>query len=148
MAGMSPSTSSHSPRPLGWGGVWQKDDFLGSFIVGNGIGNYSSGGLNTAFPLASNFSIATACATPTATCTGVASASNIIIEQVFAYSANGGYQHWWSPNLRSTIAAGIAEQDVDWHAGRADRGELGEPCAVERFCQPGLEPGRVHHHRR
>jgi hypothetical protein len=99
--------------PFGWGGEWKKDDILGSFIVGNGIGNYSSGGLATAFPLASNFSIATACRTPTATCTGVASASNIIVKQVFAWSANGGYQHWWAPNLRSTIAAGIAEQDVE-----------------------------------
>ena len=31
---------------------------------------------------------------------------------VFGYSANGGYQHWWTPNLRSTIAAGIAHQDI------------------------------------
>lgn len=23
-----------------------------------------------------------------------------------------GYQHWWLPNLRSTVAAGFAEQDI------------------------------------
>jgi hypothetical protein len=42
----------------------------------------------------------------------LAAASNVIASQIFAFSANGGYQHWWTPNLRSTIAAGIAHQDV------------------------------------
>ncbi len=95
----------------GWFG-YEKDDFLFSFVAGEGIGVYSSGGLATAFQLASNFSVATSCATPTATCTGLASASNILVSQIFGYSANGGYQHWWTPNLRSTIAAGVAAQDV------------------------------------
>jgi hypothetical protein len=96
----------------GWAG-YAKDDFLFSFIAGNGIGNYSSGGLSTAFNEATNFSIATACATPRVGCTGLAAASNILAEQIFAFSANGGYQHWWTPNLRSTVAAGIAHQDVN-----------------------------------
>jgi hypothetical protein len=94
----------------GWFG-WEKDDILFSAVVGQGEGNYSSGGLSSAFSLASNFSIATSCATPTPTCTGLAAASNIIFKPIFGYSANGGYQHWWLPNLRSTIAAGIAEQN-------------------------------------
>jgi hypothetical protein len=96
----------------GWFG-WAKDDFLFSFIAGPGIGNYSSGGYSSAFNEATNFSIATACRTPTVGCTGLASASNVLVEQIFAYSANGGYQHWWTPNLRSTVAAGIAHQDVN-----------------------------------
>ena len=95
----------------GWFG-YEKDDFLFSFIAGDGIGNYSSGGLSTAFNLASNFSINTACASPTPTCQGLAAASNVIVKPIFGWSTNGGYQHWWLPNLRSTIAAGIAEQDV------------------------------------
>jgi hypothetical protein len=95
----------------GWFG-WAKDDFLFSFVAGQGIGNQSSGGLSTAFNLATNFSIATACRTATVGCTGLAAASNVLVEQIFGYSANGGYQHWWTPNLRSTIAAGIAAQDV------------------------------------
>jgi Porin subfamily/DcaP outer membrane protein len=93
--------------------AWEKDDFLFSVIAGEGIGNYSSGGLATAFNEATNFSIATACATPVPGCTGLAAASNVLVKQIFSYSANGGYQHWWTPNLRSTIAAGIAHQDVD-----------------------------------
>jgi hypothetical protein len=96
----------------GWFG-YAKDDFLFSFVAGEGIGNYSSGGLSTAFNEATNFSIATACATPKAGCTGLAAASNVLVEQIFGYSANGGYQHWWTPNLRSTFAAGFAAQDVN-----------------------------------
>jgi DcaP outer membrane protein len=89
----------------GWFG-WNKDDFLFSAIIGEGIGPYTSGGLSTAFSLASNFSVNTSCATPTPTCTGLAAASNILVKPIFGYSMNGGYQHWWTPNLRSTIAAG------------------------------------------
>ena len=29
-----------------------------------------------------------------------------------AWSTQWGFQHWWLPNLRSTIAAGAARQDV------------------------------------
>ena len=40
-------------------------------------------------------------------------ASNVLFNPMFAFSTNGGYQHWWAPNLRSTIAAGYAQQDVN-----------------------------------
>jgi hypothetical protein len=95
----------------GWFG-YAKDDFLFSFVIGEGLGPWTSGGQAGAFSLASNFSINTACATPTPTCTGLAAASNVIVKQIFGYSANGGYQHWWTPNLRSTVAAGTWQQDV------------------------------------
>jgi hypothetical protein len=95
----------------GWFG-WQRDDFLFSFVAGEAIGNYSSGGWNLAVPLATNFTVATSCATPQPGCTGGMAASNVLFKTVFGYSANGGYQHWWAPNLRSTIAAGFAHQDI------------------------------------
>jgi hypothetical protein len=95
----------------GWFG-YNKDDFLFSFVADEALGNYASGGENTLYPLASNFTVTTACATPTATCSGQFAASNIIFSPIFAYSANGGYQHWWTSNLRTTIAAGVAQQDV------------------------------------
>src|SRR5262252_8546840 len=53
----------------GWFG-WTKDDFLFSFIVGEGIGVYSSGGWSLAVPMATNFSVQTQCATPTGACQG------------------------------------------------------------------------------
>jgi Porin subfamily/DcaP outer membrane protein len=95
----------------GWWG-YNKDDFLFSFVAGDAIGNYASGGENALFPLASNFTGATSCASPTPACTGEAAASNILFKPIFAFSTNGGYQHWWTPSLRSTIAAGVAQQDV------------------------------------
>jgi hypothetical protein len=96
----------------GWFG-WNKDDILFSAVVGEAIGNYSSGGWSLAVPLATNFTVPTACATPRPGCTGGFAASNVLFKTNFGYSANGGYQHWWLPNLRSTIAAGIAHQDVN-----------------------------------
>jgi len=96
----------------GWFG-WAKDDFLFSFVAGEGIGNYISGGWSQATQLATNFTVPTSCATPQPGCTGGMAASNVLANQVFGYSTNGGYQHWWTPNLRSTIAAGIAHQDIN-----------------------------------
>jgi hypothetical protein len=95
----------------GWFG-WQKDDFLFSFIAGEAIGPSASGGWSLGVPLATNFTVQTSCATPRPGCTGGMAASNVLFKTVFGYSANGGYQHWWLPNLRSTIAAGIAHQDM------------------------------------
>jgi len=91
---------------------WAKDDFLFSAIAGEGIGNYQSGGWSNAVALATNFTVPTSCATPTTGCTGGMAASNVIFKPVFGYAANGGYQHWWLPNLRSTIAAGMATQEM------------------------------------
>jgi hypothetical protein len=96
----------------GWFG-WNKDDFLFSFVAGEAIGGYSSGGWSLAVPLATNFTVTTACANPQPGCIGGNAASNVLFDTVFGYSANGGYQHWWTPNLRSTIAAGIAHQDIN-----------------------------------
>jgi Porin subfamily len=95
----------------GWFG-YEKDDFLFSFVAGSGIGVYSSGGWSLAVPMATNFTVATSCATPQLGCQGGNAASNVLFKPVFGYSTNGGYQHWWLPNLRSTIAAGMAHQDI------------------------------------
>ena len=96
----------------GWFG-WAKDDILFSVVAGQGIGVYSSGGWSNAFPMATNFTVQTKCASPVPGCQGGNAASNVLFNSVFGYSTNGGYQHWWTPNLRSTIAAGMAHQDVN-----------------------------------
>jgi hypothetical protein len=96
----------------GWFG-WEKDDFQWSFITGTGLGDYLSGGWSNNAAMSTDFAIATACATPHAGCTGLSAASNVLFNPVFGYSTNGGYQHWWAPNLRSTIAAGVAHQDLN-----------------------------------
>ena len=99
-------------------------------------------------PLATNFTVATACATPRPGCVGGMAASNVLFNTIFGYSANGGYQHWWLPNLRSTIAAGVAHQDINSQLIGPSQASLGDQGAVERLRQSGVEPGRVHHHRR
>jgi hypothetical protein len=96
----------------GWFG-WAKDDFLWSFIAGQALGDYLSGGWANNAAMSTNFTVATSCAAPTTGCQGGNAASNVIFQKNFGYSANGGYQHWWAPNLRSTIAAGIAHQDIN-----------------------------------
>ena len=96
----------------GWFG-YSKDDFLFSFIAGEGLGPYLSGGWANAAAASTNFSVATSCATPRVGCLGGNAASNVLFNTNFGYSTNGGYQHWWAPNLRSTIAAGIAHQDLN-----------------------------------
>ena len=95
----------------GWFG-WQKDDFLFSFVAGEAIGNYESGGWSNAVPLATNFTVTTSCRTPQPGCQGGMAASNVLFRTVFGYSGQGGYQHWWLPNLRSNIAAGFQHQDI------------------------------------
>jgi hypothetical protein len=99
--------------PFGLPGNWAKDDFLFSFVAGEGIGNYIAGGWSNAVALATNLTVPTACRAPVPGCSGGMAASNVLFNTVFGYSANGDYQHWWAPNLRSTIAAGVAHQDVN-----------------------------------
>ncbi|HTV46248.1 MAG TPA: DcaP family trimeric outer membrane transporter [Stellaceae bacterium] len=96
------------PNWFGWG----KDDFLFSFVAGTGIGNYLSGGESTLYELASNDTVTTACATPRPGCTGGFAASNILFKPISGFSTQGGYQHWWTPNLRSTVAIGESQQYV------------------------------------
>jgi hypothetical protein len=95
----------------GWFG-WAKDDILFSVVVGEGIGGYMAGGWSGAAAMSTNFTVATACATPQPGCIGGNAASNVLFKSNFNWSTNGGYQHWWAPNLRSTIAAGMAQQDI------------------------------------
>jgi hypothetical protein len=100
--------------PFGLPGAWAKDDLLFSFVAGEGIGNRISGGWSNAVALATNFTVPTSCATARVGCTGGMAASNVLFNTVFGYSAQGGYQHWWASNLRSTISAGIAHQDMNF----------------------------------
>jgi hypothetical protein len=91
---------------------WEKDDFVFSFVAGEAIGGFASGAWSLGVPLATNFTVLTQCRTPGPGCTGGMAASNFLFRTVFGYSALGGYQHWWRPNLRSNIAVGMAHQDI------------------------------------
>ena len=67
----------------GWFG-YSKDDFLFSFVAGEGLGYYTSGGWSNLSAMSSNFTVATACATPGPGCQGGLAASNVLFKQNFA----------------------------------------------------------------
>jgi Porin subfamily len=95
-----------------WFGFNRRDDFLFQGVVGNGVGVYAGGGWNALYPVATNFTVTTECATPKPGCTGGRAASNVLFSPVMAFTIDGGYQHWWRPDLRSTVSAGYGRQDV------------------------------------
>jgi hypothetical protein len=82
----------------GWFG-WAKDDFVGQFEVGSGIGPYVNA--STSVSLETNYPVGTAApGTP-------AAAALVLIRPVTEIGGQIGYQHWWLPNLRSSIIGGI-----------------------------------------
>jgi hypothetical protein len=80
---------------------YAKDDFQWQFSVGNGIGRYINDGSNAG--LATNYLV-----TPTS----AAAAAAILTHTVQEFGATVGYQHFWLPNLRSTVAYGIEEDNI------------------------------------
>jgi hypothetical protein len=84
----------------GWFG-WQKDDITWQFTVGEGIGRSIYD--NTDAALATNYLTAPATA---------AAARNILIKPISEFGAAAGYQHFWRPDLRSTVAYGYAYYDI------------------------------------
>ncbi len=84
----------------GWFG-WAKDDFQYQFTVGDGLGRYLNDSTNGA--LATNYLL-----TPTS----AAQANSILFKPISAIGFNVGYQHWWLPNVRSTLSYGYAHYEV------------------------------------
>jgi Porin subfamily len=122
---------SGSVKPDWFG--WSKDNFGFDFYAGPGLGHYAdpSGATEptTVNALATNWGavgtacIITAAAGPGAGCygnaagtaTGGVTAANAALVRtatVFQYGGEGNYQHWWTPNLRSTISAGFQTQNI------------------------------------
>ncbi|HUC12606.1 MAG TPA: DcaP family trimeric outer membrane transporter [Stellaceae bacterium] len=87
-------------KPGWWG--YNKDDFQWQFTVGNGIGRYINDGTNAG--LATNYLVAP---------TSAAAAALISTQTVQEFGATVGYQHFWVPNLRSTVAYGIEEDNIN-----------------------------------
>ncbi|HEY8872846.1 MAG TPA: porin, partial [Stellaceae bacterium] len=87
----------------GWFG-WARDDITWQFVYGDGIGRYM-GGNSTDFALVTNYPAAPAPAS-------AAAAANIISKSTIMWGGNAGYQHRWTPTLRSNISAGILHHDI------------------------------------
>ncbi|MBV8096631.1 MAG: porin [Acetobacteraceae bacterium] len=84
----------------GWFG-WEKDDITWQFTLGTGIGRNIYD--NTDAALATNY------LSPPAT---AAAARNILVRPITEFGATAGYQHFWRPDLRSTVAYGYAYYDI------------------------------------
>jgi hypothetical protein len=91
----------------GWFG-WAKDNITWQFNVGNGIGRFMMDSTNAG--LATNYVVPPGCATPTRGC--ALAATDIIVSTIPAVGGVVGYQHFWLPTLRSTIAYGNVRYQV------------------------------------
>ncbi len=107
----------------GWLG-WQKDDIGFGAFAGNGLGRYAGGGgAGNYFPyLATNYGAPVG---PLGSTTGnpcgyghagvpstAACAVGVRAQTIPEWGTEIWYQHWWAPNLRSTIDFGVTHQDV------------------------------------
>jgi len=91
---------------------WSKDDITWQFNYGDGIGRYL-GGNSTDFSLVTNY--------PAAAPGSAAAAANVFAKTTVMWGGNAGYQHWWTPTLRSNISAGILHHDIS-NVGNAAAG--------------------------
>jgi Porin subfamily len=119
---------SASVKPDWFG--WAKDNFGMDFYMGPGLGHYANppggGEPTTQNGLETNWGlVGVACDVFTGVgCYGnnadkspatvnAANAALVRSQTVLQYGAEGNYQHWWTPNLRSTISAGFQTQDIN-----------------------------------
>jgi hypothetical protein len=123
---------SGSVKPDWFG--WTKDNFGFNFYAGPGLGHYanppgSSDPFTTA-PLASNWGmVGTDCLAVTqgttnagtgcygnsnggAAGTTAANAALVRTQTILQYGAEANYQHWWTPNLRSTVSGGFQNANI------------------------------------
>ena len=91
----------------GWFG-WATDNFTWQINAGNGIGRYLLD--NTNGGLATNYVVQPGCPTPTPGC--ALAATSVNVQTIPAVGGVVGYLHWWTPNLRSTIAYGRSRYQV------------------------------------
>jgi hypothetical protein len=89
----------YEPSWLGWA----KDNFHWHVTLGTGIGGYMEGG--PTFALATNYPSSGPPATP-------AAALAVQIKPVNELGWTAGYQHFWSPEWRSTLSFGFYHFDV------------------------------------
>jgi hypothetical protein len=95
----------------GWFG-WSKDHMTWQFEWGDGMGRYL-GGNSTDIAIVSNYP---AVAAPLAS---RALVGLVRARTVTSWGGNYGYQHWWTPTLRSNANFGIMHQDIN-NLGGAD----------------------------
>jgi Porin subfamily len=126
---------SASVKPEWFG--WSKDNFGADFYAGPGLGHYANPSGNTSSTtdnaLASNWGlVGQNCVTASfgtatqgtdcygnlsagsgaTTATTAANARLVDTQTILQYGAEANYQHWWTPNLRTTISSGFQTQNI------------------------------------
>jgi hypothetical protein len=91
---------------------WDRDYITWQFTYGDGIGRYL-GGNTSEFAMATNFGAGAPAS--------AAAAANILSKTTVSWGGNTGYQHRWTPTLRSNISAGIQHHDIS-NVGNAAAG--------------------------
>jgi hypothetical protein len=95
-----------------------KDNFGFDAYAGDGLGHYANppgaGEPGTSNALATNFGgpAVNFYGTGLPGTTTRANAARVLATTVTQYGAEGNYQHWWTPTLRSTISAGVQYADI------------------------------------
>jgi len=126
----------------GWFG-WAKDDITFHVVGGDGIGRYGTGN-TTYFSLASNYPVGNALPVVTTP----AAAAAIRVSTTPEYGGNIGYQHHWTPEIRSNIGFGATFHDIPAFVGAGQRAALNKMEATGlanviwapvSFVQFGLE---------
>jgi hypothetical protein len=119
------------PGPFGLPGAWDKDDLTFGVILGEGLGGYSPntsavatnfgatlGGLNPTtvggFAVGPLGSTGCSFTSTTAPCLAVRQRYDALVKgsTISSIAAHAGYQHWWTPEVRSNIDISWTHQDV------------------------------------
>src|SRR5438270_6282985 len=113
--------------------TWGKDNLTWSAGAGDGLGDQISN--NTG--VATNFGGALAGQAVNATDSRSTFSTNralydasVLAKTIFSWGAKAGYQHWWTPTLRSTIDFSINHSDVPAFIGAAGRAAVNKELSL------------------
>src|SRR5437588_6148183 len=113
--------------------TWGKDNLTWSVGGGDGLGDQISNNVG----VATNFGGALTGQTVNATDSRSTFTTNralydasVLAKTIFSWGAKAGYQHWWTPTLRSTIDFSINHSDVPAFIGAAGRAAVNKELSL------------------
>src|SRR5712672_4807404 len=113
--------------------TWGKDNLTWSAGAGDGLGDQISNNVG----VATNFGGALTGQAVNATDSRSTFSTNralydasVLAKTIFSWGAKAGYQHWWTPTLRSTIDFSINHSDVPAFIGAAGRAAVNKELSL------------------
>lgn len=102
---------------------WSKDDITFHLLGGDGIGRYMNS--SSSFALASNYGgLPAGFQSAVGGVPTLAGAALVRIRTTPEFGGSIGYQHWWAPNVRSTVSGGVLMHDIPNYVGAGNQGSL------------------------